>query len=187
MIKKLFFLAVIVGVSVYLIRTPSFWNSLSPIFHKDLLYKYAGEYKIDPLLIASIIKAESKFNPIATSKVGAVGLMQIMPETASELAKELKIDYLNVEELYKPELNIRIGFAYIAKLHREFNGNTIFALAAYNAGIKNARKWAKSYKGEDEVENINNIAFPETKEFVKKVLKTYRNFRFIRRIKLLLN
>lgn len=167
---------------IYLISSNWFWDSLSPIVQKNLLYKYAGIYKIDPLLIAAIIKNESTFNPLATSRAGALGLMQIMPSTAEELAHELKIDYVNTDELYKPEINIQFGFYYITKLQKRYNGNIVFALAAYNAGIKKSDEWMARFKGEEE-ESIKYITFPETKKFVKNVLNTYKWFKFIRKIK----
>ncbi|MFH1824566.1 MAG: lytic transglycosylase domain-containing protein [Candidatus Firestonebacteria bacterium] len=160
-----------------------FWNALSPILYKDLLYKYAGEFKIDPLLIAAIIKCESTFNPMATSKKGAKGLMQMMPETAEELALELNIDYINEDELYKPEVNIQFGFYYITKLQKQYNGNLIFTLAAYNAGTKKADEWISRYKGEGEDDTIRIITFPETREFIRRVLRTYGELKFIRKLK----
>jgi soluble lytic murein transglycosylase len=170
-------------VIFFLFRSNWFWNFLSPIFHKDILYKYAGEYKIDPLLIAAIIHSESKFNPVATSKKGALGLMQLLPSTGKEIAKELGINILNEDELYEADKNIRIGFYYMAKLYREFNGNLIFALAAYNAGITRAKIWAKDYHGEDEETLISKIPVSETRKFIKNTLHTYRLFKTIQKIK----
>jgi soluble lytic murein transglycosylase len=182
--KKLIILSILLVLLLIIFFTSNwFWNALSPIFHKDLLYKYAGEYKIDPLLIAAIIKCESAFNPIATSKVGAKGLMQMMPKTAEELAHELNIDYVNEDELYKPEVNIQFGFYYIMKLQKRYKDNLVFVLAAYNAGTKNADEWMLHYKGEGEDEAIRSITFPETRQFVKKVLWTYKVLKFIRKIK----
>lgn len=169
MVKRLILiLLLIVTIVMLLIKSDLFWNLLSPIFYKDILYKYAGIYKMDPLLIAAIINVESKFSPVATSKKGAIGLMQILPTTAEEIAKELNIDYINVDELYEPEKNIKIGFYYISKLQKKFKGNIILALAAYNAGMSNVDKW-QEYK--------------ETREFVHKVLKTYNKFKFIQKLK----
>ena len=175
-------IVLILLIMILLISSNWFWDSLSPIVYKDLLYKYAGRYKIDPLLIAAIIKNESTFNPLATSRAGALGLMQIMPSTAEELAHELKIDYVNTDELYKPEINIHFGFYYITKLQKRYNGNIVFTLAAYNAGTKKADEWMSRFKGEEE-ESIKYITFPETKQFALKVLSTYKWFKFIRKIK----
>lgn len=184
LIKKILFLLLILIIAgVFVIRSNWFWNALSPVFHKDLLYKYSGIYKIDPLLIAAVIHTESKFNPMATSKKGALGLMQILPDTAKEIAGELGIDIVNEEDIYEVKKNIRVGFHYMARLLREFNGNLIFALAAYNAGISKAKIWAANYHGEDEDTVIANIPISETRNFIKRVLKNYRWFRAVRRLK----
>src|SRR5947209_17244214 len=94
----------------------SFWDALSPITNKRELYQLSGEYKVDPLLLASIVKAESGFNPFASSGKGALGLMQLVPETAQQLAAELKIDYQDQEDLYRNDLNLRLGAYYFSKL-----------------------------------------------------------------------
>ncbi len=163
-----------------------FWNALSPITYKSLLYRNAGIYKVDPLLVAAIIKCESTFNPMAVSSAGAVGLMQLMPETAEELALEKKIDYVNSEELYKPEINIEIGFYYIQKLRKRYKGNLVLSLAAYNAGLRKGDEWASGGAGKDENEELNRITYRETRQFVSDVLTTYSQFKMARKIKRLL-
>ena len=168
---------------LYLIGSDWFWNSLNPIFYKNTLYRHSKEYKIDPLFAAAVINCESSFNPVAVSKSGAVGLMQLMPETASELALERKIDYVNPEELYNPGVNIEIGYAYLAKLLKRYDGNRIFALAAYNAGLKKADEWASKYKGGGEEEAYSLITYPETRKFVSGVLGTYKWFKAFRKLK----
>ncbi len=157
-----------------------FWNALSPITYKSLLYKNAGVYKVDPLLVAAIIKCESSFNPMATSRAGAMGLMQLMPETAEEVALEKKIDLIDSEELYKPEINIEIGFYYIKKLRERYSGSLVLALAAYNAGLKKGDEWAMGGPGKNVGEEINRITYPETKKFVTDVLKTYSRLKTAR-------
>jgi soluble lytic murein transglycosylase len=162
-----------------------FWNAITPITHGDLLEKYAKEYKVDPLFVAAIIKSESSFNPLAVSEKGAIGLMQLMPATAEEMAHELNLDYVNVEDLYNPEINIQLGYYYIVKLLKRYNGNTVFALSAYNAGTKNADEWIKNYKGDaDRAAAV--IAFSETRKFVKEVSRTYETLKRARKIKRIL-
>ena len=184
--KGVLLVVVLFTLAFMILRSNWFWNSLNPIFHKHYLYKYAGEYRMDPLLIAAIIHVESKFNPVATSRAGALGLMQIKPGTAGEIARELKMDYVNVEELYEPEKNIKMGFYYIRKLYDEFNENLVFSLAAYNAGISKAKEWEKMYAKHSESDIIDNISYAETQQFVKKVIKSYNYFKTIQRFKRLM-
>ena len=164
---------------VGLINTNRFWNTLNPIFYRDLLNKYAGIYKIDPLLVAAIIKVESKFSPKARSQVGAIGLMQIMPFTGKEIADKLKIDNFQQHDLYVPEINIKIGFYYLNELRREFGDDQVAILASYNAGRTNVRYW----KGTDPKLAIDKIPFKETRNFTRSVLSTYRYLRFLRQLK----
>src|SRR5262245_23439664 len=106
-------------------RSNAFWDALSPVTHKTQLYALAGEAKVDPLLLAAIIKAESGFNPFASSKRGAMGLMQLLPETAASLAAELKIDYSEPDDLFKDDVNLRLGTAYFTKMLKAFRGNLV--------------------------------------------------------------
>ncbi|OGF50865.1 MAG: hypothetical protein A2231_10985 [Candidatus Firestonebacteria bacterium RIFOXYA2_FULL_40_8] len=182
--KKIIILsAVLVVLTVILFLVSDwFWTALSPITHNVLLEKYSKEYKLDPLLVAAIIKSESTFNPIAVSEKGAVGLMQLMPDTAEEMAHELNVDFVNIEDLYNPEINIHLGYYYMVKLLKRYNGNMVFALAAYNAGTKNADEWIKNYRGDPD-RAIAVIGFPETRKFVKEVQSTYEIMKFARKLK----
>ena len=94
----------------------------------------AAEFDVDPWLLASLIRVESAGNPNAISKVGALGLMQIMPPTGKQIAVELGIDWTGPEMLFDPVLNIRMGTYYLSCLLAKFHGNLHAALAAYNWG-----------------------------------------------------
>jgi len=115
-------------------------------------------YDVDPLLVKAIIKAESNFDRLALSKRGAKGLMQLMPETALDM---------NVEDPYDPRGNILGGTCYLRKLLGLFDGDLALALAAYNAGPERVKKNGR----------VPQIA--ETKKYVKKVLKNYKQFQAI--------
>lgn len=176
-ILKGFFSIFVFFLAVFLvIRSDWFWNLIKPIIHKEILNRYAGEYKIDPLFAAAIIQAESKFSLKAESAAGALGLMQILPSTAAELAGELNLPNYQKQDLYTPEINIHLGYYYLSKLKKEFNNDNIAVLAAYNAGDANAQQWLKD-KGKLTIEKI---PFKETRIFVGKVLKNYRQLRALR-------
>ena len=141
---------------------------LKPVFHKEIINRYAGEYKEDPLFVTSLIKVESNFLRRAKSRKGALGLMQIMPKTAQETAKELQVKSYDLKD---PETNIRFGIHHLSKLKREFGNDPVTILGAYNAGSKNVREWLKE-KNKRNLE-IQDIEFLETRNFVENVLSTY--------------
>ena len=167
---------------VFLVSSDWFWNAFSPVTYNKILLRNSEEFKIDPLLVAAIIKSESAFNPIAESDKGAMGLMQLMPATAETLAHEINLDYVNAEDLYNPEINIHLGCYYLVKLLKRYNGSLVFALAAYNAGIVKADEWRKTYRG-DPSRAVGSISFPATQKFVKEVLSTYEMLKFMRKVK----
>jgi len=127
--------------------------------------------KVDTKVILSLIRQESAFNERARSTVGARGLMQIMPATGRQFVKNLK-----ASKLYNPSLNIQIGARYLENLLVRFDGDLIFALSAYNAGMGNVGKWQKTIPfGSDLISNIEMIPFKETRNYVKLI---YRNLFF---------
>lgn len=129
---------------------------------------------IDPYLVISVMREESRFDEEARSIAGALGLMQLMPQTASRLTKEMN-SYKNNLNLYNPKVNIMIGAYYLNKLLKEFNSLPA-AIAAYNAGEHVVREWLKNgnYKSPDEF--IEDIPYDETRNYVKKVLVSYLQY-----------
>ena len=126
---------------------------------------------IDPLVVLSLIRQESAFNPKAKSIVGARGLMQLMPQTAKRFYRKIRPHHLK-----KPKLNIRIGTKLLRKLLKKYQGNLIYALAAYNAGERNANQWIKNrFTGTNAEDIIEEIPFRETRLYVKLI---YRNLFF---------
>lgn len=126
---------------------------------------------LDEKILLSLIRQESAFNEKARSVVGARGLMQIMPATGMQFVKNLR-----ARKLYNPELNISIGAKYLENLLKRYQGNLVFALSAYNAGMGNVSKWQRSIPFNDDViSNIEMIPFKETRNYVKLI---YRNLFF---------
>ena len=164
-------------------RSGAFWDALSPVTYKKELYQLGGVYKIDPLLLAAIIRAESHFLPLAKSKAGAIGLMQLMPATAKEMVSELGLQLENPADLYREEMNIKLGTHYFAKMLKLSQGNLPLALASYNAGRANVLAWKIDPYGMNEASVIRAIPVAETKAYVARVLDTYRTFKSIQRVK----
>jgi len=143
-----------------------------PLKYEQSIIKYSAEYGVDPYLVASVIKVESNFSPKVVSKRGAMGLMQLMPKTALWAAEQMGIENFQVENLQNPDLNIRIGTWYLSSLLDEFNNNITLALAAYNGGRGNVANWLA--QGRMQQQKEEEIPFPETRNFVLRVKKSYK-------------
>lgn len=148
-------------------------TNLYPLAYEGLIFKYAAQNGLDPLLVAAVIRTESNFQPRATSGQGARGLMQIMPETGRWAASQMKVAF-SPDDLYDPEYNIRLGSWYLAELLREFGNDPVLALAAYNGGRGNVRKWLDERQWTGEHQTLNQIPFAETRHYVSLVLRHHR-------------
>ncbi len=147
-----------------------------PIHYKDIITQYSLEHDLDPFLVTAVINAESRFHPEAVSVKGARGLMQVMPDTGNWIAGELGIGEFDPEMLYNPVTNLKVGTWYLAFLLREYGGDPVLAVAAYNAGRGNVNKWINDQRWSGGEGDINSIPFGETREYVKKVLHLHRKY-----------
>jgi soluble lytic murein transglycosylase len=138
--------------------------------------KLSGANGVDPFLVAAIIREESQYDRTAVSRVGAIGLMQIMPLTANAVAQQHRLPRPSREDLFDPETNIRIGTRYVEQLLAQFGGNTVQAIAAYNAGPIVVGAWAATHRGKSEDEFVELIQYQETRQYVKRVLRSYKEY-----------
>lgn len=139
-----------------------------PRWYYSEIEKEAVKNKIDPLLVISLVRQESAFNQNAISRVGARGLMQLMPTTARHLVRGL-----NKKHLLDPKKNIKAGTLYFAQLLKRYNGDAGLALAAYNAGYGAVDKWVSRYKVNDALLFVDLIPYRETREYVASILRNY--------------
>ncbi|MDR1940953.1 MAG: lytic transglycosylase domain-containing protein [Endomicrobium sp.] len=148
--------------------------------YEDIIKTYSQTFSTDPLLIKAVIKRESNVKPDALSPKGAVGLMQIMPNTAKEIAAQLEVkDYIEYM-LKDPDLNIKFGTYYLSFLMSYYKNNLILALAAYNAGIGNVDAWIA--REPDVKTSVLKIPFKETKRHTRAILFTYRIYKIKEKI-----
>jgi len=151
---------------------------LYPKKYEEYVYKYSNNLGIDPLLTFAIIKTESNFNEKIESRSGAIGLMQLMENTAKEQAKKLNIEYTK-EILYNPEINLKLGLNYFNILLDYYEQNHILAFASYNAGIGNVQEWIRNGIIKEDGSDIENIPFKETNMYVRKIINNYEMYKKI--------
>ncbi len=151
---------------------------LYPKKYSDYVEKYAIEYGLDKNLVYAIIKCESNFKKDSVSHAGAIGLMQITPQTYKWAAQKAKDTDLNENSLYNAEINIKYGCYIFSLFLNEFKVETN-ALACYNAGRGNVLKWLSDKKYSDDGITLKQIPFNETSVYVKKVLNTQKIYQLI--------
>ena len=155
--------AALAGALLYLEDAKPGWYAKLryPLEYEHVITGHARNYDLDPALLAAVVYRESKFDPDARSSSGAIGLMQLLPETAEGIALNTGGNEFVVEDLYDPEINVRYGSFYLRRLMRKYEDDRL-ALAAYNAGQRNVDEWLAADEG---------IKFPETREYVDEVLE----------------
>ena len=151
------------------------WRLVYPLHYFKQVENNAGHYKNDTALIMAIIKEESHFNPYAQSGVGAIGLMQLMPETAHEVGQKIGYEF-NTTDLFNPEFNIKLGNLYYSQLRNALDNKDISAVASYNGGIGSVQRWKENLQFTDTDEFVEQIPYDETKNYVYKVMKSYWNY-----------
>lgn len=142
------------------------------IEHTDMIATAASAQGLNPLLVAAVVKVESGFDERARSPKGALGLMQVMPDTGAWVAHQLNWAEFHPDMLYDPERNLAIGTWYLRHLSNLFNGNLVTTLAAYNAGQTRVQQWLDEERWDGREETIENIPFSETRLYVRRVLGT---------------
>lgn len=177
--KKLI-ITIVISIFVVIVFLFTFRNDLLKIMYpkkyKEVVSIYVEEYNVEENLIFAVIKAESNFDSKAVSNKNAIGLMQLMEETAKDLARKenIELDYNNVKEdlcdVYK---NINIGTKYLSTLLERYQ-NKELALVAYNAGIGTIDNWIEKGIIKSDGSDIENIPYKETNNYVRKILRDYK-------------
>ncbi|MBR0061998.1 MAG: lytic transglycosylase domain-containing protein, partial [Selenomonadaceae bacterium] len=175
MLKKILASVALLVAIYFLISVPSVQKKfLYPFPYRPTVENYSARWHVDKFLTVAVMKVESNFQEAANSQSGAVGLMQLMPETAAWIAYQLgeQPDEAanDINNLREPETNIRYGTWYLAELEEEFKGNDVLALAAYNAGRGNVHEWIEKNHWSENFSDVDKIPYPETRDYVKRVL-----------------
>ena len=150
-----------------------------PEGHKELVEMTADKNGLDPFLIYAVMMQESEFDEKSVSSAGAIGLLQIMPNTGEMIAQRLSRQQFKNDDLFEPPVNIGFGAWYLKTLIIKFNGDLPLAIAAYNAGPNAVDDWIKKWGKADLDELVENIPYQETRKYVEKVLGYYEVYKAI--------
>jgi soluble lytic murein transglycosylase len=156
----------------------AFWEVVYPFGWRAEVSEAAARAGLDPFLVAAVVREESSYYPRAVSRAGARGLMQLMPATAQPMAEHRGLAFRDGLLLDEPGANLQLGTSFLAGLIREFNDPRV-ALAAYNAGPRRARQWWKERKTDDVEAWVEQIPFDETRQYVKRVMLSWEEYRRI--------
>lgn len=151
----------------------SYWQALYPFPFLEPIETWSQERQLNPLLVTALIRQESRFMPGIRSSVGATGLMQVMPDTGAWIAKQIK---LKTYQLNDPDDNIKLGTWYLDYTHQEYSGNSMLAIASYNAGPGAVGDWLAKAGQQDPDVFVEKIPYKETKGYVKSVFENYWNY-----------
>lgn len=175
-LRPVLFAVIMTVLLVALFHTPQFGRLYYPYRYRQIIETNAKRYGVDPLLVAAVMRVESKYNPDAVSSKGAMGLMQIMPSTADWIAAQVGIEELTAEMIMDPEINIQLGTWYLANLSKEFEGRLDVVIAAYNGGRGQVSTWLAEGIWDGSYEGRDNIPFSETRHFLFKVKTAYSGY-----------
>ncbi len=157
-------------------QTPEYWQALYPFPFESTILKWSKYRGLNPLLVTSLIRQESRFEPEIESSAGALGLMQVIPSTAKTVAKNIGLASYSMTN---PEDNVNIGTYYLDFTHKKYGNNSMLAVASYNAGPNAVAKWVNRYGLKDADEFVEKIPYSETKGYVESVFENYWNYMLV--------
>uniref|UniRef100_B8HXI8 Lytic transglycosylase catalytic n=1 Tax=Cyanothece sp. (strain PCC 7425 / ATCC 29141) TaxID=395961 RepID=B8HXI8_CYAP4 len=156
-----------------IIQTPGYWYALYPLPYLSTVLQWSQQRQLNPLLVMALIRQESRFQTQVRSIAGAVGLMQVMPETGAWIADQLQLSQYVLDQV---EDNVKLGTWYLDYTHETYKNNSLLALASYNAGPGNVEDWLNRFGFTNPDVFIERIPFSETQNYVKVVLENYWNY-----------
>jgi soluble lytic murein transglycosylase len=177
--KRIFALLFLTFVIFLFISSSSVGKFLYPIHFQEEIKQNAAQYELDPFLIAAIIRVESNYQTHIESRKGAFGLMQLMPDTSEWIVDTARFSPSYKKDLHHPSISIQLGSWYLNWLHKQFKGNTVAAIAGYNAGQGNVIQWLQTEKWDGTLKHADNIPYGETRHYIQRVLYYYNKYHIL--------
>jgi len=155
------------------------WKLIYPVYYSKEISRYSEINNLNSILILSLIREESYFNPLAVSSSNALGLMQLLPGTAGYISNRKNLGNYNKFQIFDPSINIMLGTAYFKYAKERLNDSSLYAVAGYNSGPGAVAKWMQVQSGYDTDQFIENIPYDQTRNYVKKIYGSYWNYKNI--------
>ncbi|CAM4067023.1 lytic transglycosylase domain-containing protein [Paenibacillus alkaliterrae] len=178
-LKKRVLLLLLLGlITILFLKSDWLATWMYPVYYKEDIRASASNYGVEPHLVAAVIRSETNYRTGLDSKKGALGLMQIMPDTADWVVQRAGFKEVTEDMLrHRADVSIEIGSWYLNSLIHQFDKNSIAAVAAYNAGPGNVRKWLDTGVWDGKLENVQKIPFGETRHYVQRVIYYYNKYK----------
>ncbi|MBB3151487.1 soluble lytic murein transglycosylase [Paenibacillus endophyticus] len=179
LLKKRVLLVLLLGLlTIMFLKSDWLATVMYPVKYKDDIRASASNYKVEPHLVAAIIRSETNYQTGKDSKKGALGLMQIMPDTAEWVVQKAGFQDVTEDTLrHRADVSIEVGSWYLKSLNQQFDQNMVAAVAAYNAGPGNVRKWLDTGVWDGSIEKVKEIPFGETRHYVQRVIYYYNKYK----------
>lgn len=159
--------------------TAPLWKMSYPLVYPETISKNAAEKGVDPFLVHALIREESRYNPKALSRSKAIGLMQLLPGTGYGVAKRIGVPLSSKDDIFIPEINMKLGTDYLSYAIKRFSGNAMLGVASYNGGPGAVQRWVKQHQATGSSDwdmFVENIPYRETRDYVRKVFASYWNY-----------
>ncbi|MFC5471852.1 lytic transglycosylase domain-containing protein [Cohnella suwonensis] len=175
--KRIVLPLILIVLCVLFVQSDWLGKWIYPIKYTDEIKQNASYYDLDPLLIAAIIRVESNYKANAVSPKGAVGIMQLMPDTAEWILEKDDFGDMTVKDAGSDaNAGIRLGAWYVKELTRQFDGSLAVSLAAYNAGPGKVRQWLDKGVWDGQEQTVRDIPYGETRHYVQRVMYYYKKY-----------
>ena len=176
--KRVFLILVLALLAVLFFNSEWMSRWMYPIHYKEDIRISADNYKLEPHLLAAVIRTETNFKPSKVSKKGAVGIMQIMPDTADWIVEKSGLNGVTRDNLtHRADVGIEMGAWYLQWLQKQFKGNQVAVIAAYNAGPGAVKRWISEGTWDGQLDTVSRIPYGETRHYVQRVNYYYKKYK----------
>ncbi|MGO4370503.1 lytic transglycosylase domain-containing protein [Paenibacillus sp. 2TAB19] len=179
LLRKRVVLVLLLGfIAILFLKSDWLGEYMYPVYYKDDIRASASNYGLEPHLVAAVIRTESNYKTSSQSDKGAVGLMQMMPNTAKDVVRRAGFTEVTEDMLkHRADVSIELGSWYLSSLHQRFDQNSIAAIAAYNAGPTRVSEWLNTGEWDGKLDTVKQIPYGETRHYVQRVIYYYNKYK----------